>query len=97
MKELVIGTYTIPVDCRAVVRNGQFVEVTKRKNRCLGPNEYRCKDCKHRIKGHTLINSYWETDVCEKKPKVVKNASVKHQLFYSANPYGKPCEYFELK
>ena len=96
MKELEIGKYSFPSDCRAIVHNGQMVEIVKRKSRCLSPTEYRCKDCKHRVKGHTT-SSVWETFVCELKPKPARTNGDRHQMFYSANAYGKPCDSFELR
>ena len=97
MKELEIGTYSIPTDCRVTVLRGR-IEVFKRKAKALGPTEYRCKDCKHRVKGHTSIKSYWETMVCDLKPKAIKNEKlVDHRLYYCAPQYGKPCDNFELR
>lgn len=96
MKELEIGTYSIPADCKATIINGR-IEVTKRK-RELGHTEYRCRDCKHRVKGHPTSNRYWETMVCELRPKAIRSEKpVGHQIYYSAPQYGKTCENFELR
>lgn len=98
MKELEIGTYIIPADCRARVENGR-VEVAKRTgSRSLSSTDYRCRDCKHRVKGHTTTNKWWESYVCDLKPKVIKsNREVGHRIYFCAPPYGKPCENFELR
>lgn len=87
---LEVGEYFIPDDCTAKFV-GRTVVVYKRKSKKLAPTEHRCKDCKHRVKGHTFRQPHYETMVCELKPKE------ENGLFYCAPLYGKPCENFEKK
>lgn len=88
--ELPIGEYFIPDDCTAKFV-GRTLVVYKRKSKKLAPTEYRCKDCKHRVKGYTFRRQHYDTMVCELKPKE------ENGLFYSAPLYGMPCEKFEKK
>lgn len=88
--ELQVGEYIIPDDCTAKLA-GKTVVVYKCKNKKLALTEYRCKDCKHRVKGKCLKAQYYDTMVCELKPKK------ENGLFYCAPLYGKPCEFFEKK
>ena len=90
LDDLKEGEYTIPDDCTAKIV-GRTVVVYKRKSKKLAPNEYRCKDCKHRVKGRTFRRQYYDTMVCELKPKE------ENGLFYCAPLYGKPCKKFEKK
>lgn len=87
--ELKIGEYFIPDGCTAKFV-GRTVVVYKRKSKRLAPTEYRCRDCKHRVKGKTFSRQFYETMVCEEKPK-------QNGLFYCAPLYGMPCENFEKK
>jgi len=87
--ELKIGEYFIPDGC-VVKLVGRTVVVYKRKSKKLAPTEYRCKDCKHRVKGKTFGRQFYDTMVCELKSKG-------NGLFYGAPLYGKPCEKFEKK
>ena len=87
--DLQVGEYFIPDDCTAKFV-GRTLVVYKRKSKKLAPTEYRCKDCKHRIKGHCLKRQRYDTMVCELKPK-------ENGLFYGAPLYGEPCDKFEKK
>ena len=105
--ELTIGIYAIPKDCRAVVlEGGRQIEIRKKKNMPLEPDEPRCCHCKHYVDGHTGLY-HWITKVCDAKPKTLSKAMEKRKanhngykdytLYYAAQRYGKPCEMFELK
>ena len=85
--ELKIGEYTVPEGCTIKIK-GKIVSVYERKNKTLSPTEYRCKDCKHRIKGYCFNNPRYSSWVCELKPK-------SNGLYYCAPLYGKPCDKFE--
>lgn len=87
---LKVGEYFIPDDCTAKFV-GRMVVVYKRKSKKLAPTEYRCKDCKHRVKGKTFVRQFYDTMVCELKPKSEKGT------FYCAPLYGIPCDKFEKK
>ena len=87
--KLLNGEYSIPDGCTAKIV-GRTVVVYERKRKKLSPTEYRCKDCIHRVEGHSLQHQYYRTMVCELKPKG-KN------LYYGAPLYGKPCDNFEKK
>lgn len=89
-RTLKVGEYLIPDGCTAKFV-GRTVMVYKRKSKKLSPTEYRCKDCKHRVKGKCLKAQFYETMVCELKPKSEDG------LFYYAPLYGKPCENFKKK
>ena len=84
------GEYFIP-DGYSVKKVEQTLQVYKSKANRLSEGEYRCKDCKHRVKGKTFGRQYYDTMVCELKPKK------ENGLFYCAPLYGKLCEKFELK
>lgn len=99
MKELPIGVYTIPQDCRAILVKGK-VHVFQKIRNTLAEGEYRCKDCKHYVLGKTTINqsSFRLSYVCEMRPKAVANPCYKERkLFYAALKYGKLCDKFELR
>ena len=85
---LKIGENFIPDGCVAKLVGRKEV-VYERKSKKLSPTEYRCKHCKHRIKGHWYKKQYFDSWVCELKPKG-------EGLFYGAPLYGKPCDKFEL-
>ena len=94
MNELKIGEYLIPEGC-TFKRVGNTIQVYRKKKDKLKVDEYRCKDCKHYVEGHTGSH-FWTTAVCDMKPKKRKCANG-HKLFYMAQKYGKPCELFELR
>lgn len=104
-QELNVGVYIIPEGCTAK-RVGNAIQVYQKKKTKLAPTEYRCKDCKHFVEGHTCF-SRWSTKVCHMKPKEVTERMERKQervarykdykLFYGAQPYGKPCEMFEAR
>lgn len=90
----VVDIIRIPDDCKAVIV-GKTVEIRKRVRNKIDP---RCKDCIHRVRGYTTAQSWYESLVCEMKPKhqpqnVAKGT--KKKLFYSCNPYDKICEHFK--
>lgn len=87
--ELQIGEYFIPDGCTAKLV-GRTVVVYERKSKKLSPTEFRCKDCKHRVKGFCFKKQHYSSMVCELKPKT-------EGLFFGAPLYGKPCEKFEKK
>lgn len=87
---LKVGEYPLPDDCTAKIV-GRTLLVYKRKSKKLSPTEYRCKDCKHRVKGYTFRRQHYGSMVCELKPKG------ENGFFYCAPLYGKPCEKFEKK
>lgn len=88
--ELQEGEYFIPDDCTAKFV-GRTLLVYKRKSNKLSPTDYRCKDCKHRVKGNVFRNLFYDTMVCDLRPKPESG------LFFHASYYGKPCEKFEKK
>lgn len=94
---LSIGEYRIPDGCKATVHNG-VVEISVRRDNRIKEGDWRCKDCKHRIKGKTSINAYYPSWVCALKPKQVRNPRfANRKLYYCANRNDKACENFELK
>ena len=88
METLQEGEYRIPEDLRAVIINPTTIRVQKRKAPKI-EGGYRCKDCEHWVKGHSLKNLYYWTFICEMKPKRTDG------LFYAQPYYGKPCENFK--
>lgn len=87
---LKVGTYLLPEDCTASVVKGEVIVYQKRKS-VLKDGDYRCKDCKFNVKGHTTKNAWYSTDVCLHKPK-------RHPgVYYAVRPYAKPCDKFQLK
>ena len=102
-----IGLYDIPEDCRAkIIEGGRKIEIAKRKDIRLSPDEKRCGHCKHYVSGHAVLN-LWTTTVCNAKPKKLSEALEKRKaahkvyknytLYYGAQRNGKICEMFEEK
>ena len=100
--ELQVGEYFIPKDC-TIRRIGQTIQVYRKRKDRLDVGEYRCKDCKHYVKGYTNAIYYWTTDVCEMKPKAPSKKQLSNpqlanrKLYFAAQKYGKPCDNFELR
>lgn len=99
MKEIKEGVYLIPDNLRAIIKDsGKTLIIQKRKriNPHLKEEDYRCKNCIHRVKGYCYKNIRWyESFVCEMKPKGEGDFGQKY--FYSCSDTGKPCEHFSLK
>lgn len=90
------GQYLIPDGYKATVANG-VVEISIKRDNHIKEGEYRCKDCIHRVQGHSTAN-FLRAWVCELKPKTSRNPiSATQKLFYSAPLYGKICEHFQKK
>lgn len=87
---LKVGTYLLPEDCTASVVKGKVIVYQKRKS-VLKEGDHRCKDCKFNVKGHTIKNAWYSTNVCLLRPK--RHAGV----YYAVRPYAKPCDKFQLK
>lgn len=85
------GSYKVPEGYTAKCVN-RVVHVYKTKRSNIPVGEYRCRDCKHYVRGYSC---YWETIVCDMKPKRVTLDG--KQLYYSAIKYGKPCKDFVLR
>ena len=87
---LKVGTYLLPDDCTVSVVKGKVIVHQKRKS-FLKEGDHRCKDCKFNVKGHTIKNAWYSTDVCLHKPK-------RHPgVYYAVQKYTKICERFQLK
>lgn len=105
MNELQIGEYFIPEGC-TLKRIGNTIQVYRKKVKKLKEGDYRCKDCKHYICGHTCL-SHWTTMVCELRPKELSQALERrkalnkrfkdYKLYRAAQAYNMPCELFEVK
>ena len=89
--ELQIGEYTVPEGLTAKM-TGRVIRVYPSKANVLKKNEHRCKDCKHYGRG--FCGTWYETNVCRKKPKGVKKGV---QQYYHAEKYDRICEHFELR
>lgn len=107
LEKIRIGVYEIPDDCRAVIlESGRKLEVRKKKERSIKPDEARCFRCKHYVSGHSVLH-HFTTMVCDAKPKTLSDALEKikanhpifkdYVLYYSANRYDKACEKYEPK
>lgn len=102
--ELTPGEYILP-DGYSFVRRGQVITVYEKKKKTLAFGEYRCKHCKHFVKGHTAP-SRWLSTVCDLKPKKLSEAAERRKaehpifstytLYYSAKPFDYTCDKFEL-
>ena len=87
---LKVGTYLLPDDCTVSVVKGKVIVHQKRKS-FLKEDDHRCKDCKFNVKGHTIKNAWYSTNVCLHKPK-------RHPgVYYAVRPYAKPCDKFQPK
>jgi len=61
----------------------------------LVEGEYRCKDCKHYVKGFSSNSAWFETNVCE---LLFKRTTKEGRPCYKAvNKYNLPCDKFEHK
>lgn len=90
------GEYAVPSDCRVILSEG-IVSVVKRKRNRLMEGEFRCRDCRHYADGHS-VRLWYATKVCMMKPKTLRygrNTGSDVQMYYAAQPYGKPCPKFE--
>ena len=87
---LKVGTYLLPDDCTVSVVKGKVIVHQKRKS-FLKEGDHRCKDCKFNVKGHTIKNAWYSTNVCLLRPK--RHAGV----YYAVQKYTKICERFQLK
>ena len=87
---LKVGTYLLPDDCTVSVVKGKVIVHQKRKS-FLKEGDHRCKDCKFNVKGHTIKNAWYSTNVCLLRPK--RHAGV----YYAVRPYDKTCDKFQLK
>lgn len=91
------GRYRIPEGYKATIHQG-LVEISVKKDNRIKEGDWRCKDCKHRIKGKSSINAYYPSYVCRLKPKQVRNSRfANRKLYYCANRNDKACENFERK
>lgn len=105
MSELQIGEYIIPDGC-TIRRVGNTIQVYQKVKKKLDAGDYRCKDCKHYVDGHTGLH-YWITKVCDMKPKTLSRLSERgkalhkdfkdFKLYYYTNGYEKPCDKFEAR
>ena len=83
------GEYLIP-DGYTVKKVGRTLKVYKSKSNRLSEGDYRCKDCKHYVKGFDTISGWYETDVCDMIPKRLTKEG---RYAYKAVPkYNLPCE-----
>ena len=88
------GEYTIPEGYTAK-KVGSILQVYKSKKNVLSDGEYRCKDCKHYVKGYSSNSGWCETMVCG---LMLKRTTKKGRPVYkAAQKYGIPCDKFELK
>lgn len=88
------GEYLIP-DGYSVKKVGNTLQVYKSKRNVLPEGEYRCKDCKHYVKGFSLNSGWYETNVCDMQPKRITKEG--RYTYKAAQKYGLPCVKFELK
>ena len=94
MMLLTIGEYRIPDNCKAVVYGNRLQIVAKSIPQL---KNLRCKDCKHYSQGFVSINAEQSSFVCHMKPKNCKHKELNIEIYYSAMPYAKPCNYFEKR
>lgn len=88
------GEYMIP-DGLSIKKVGRILQVYKSKTNRLSEGEYRCKDCKHYVRGYSSNSAWFETMVCE---LLYKRSTKEGRPYYKAvNKYAKPCDKFELK
>lgn len=88
------GEYMIP-DGLSIRKVGRILKVYKPKDNRLSEGEYRCKDCKHYVRGFSSNSAWYETMVCE---LILKRTTKEGRPCYKAvNKYKKPCEKFELR
>ena len=82
-------------DGLSIRKVGKTLQVYKSKSNRLSEGEYRCKDCKHYVKGFSNNSAWYETMICE---LTYKRTTKEGRTCYKAvNKYAKPCGFFELK
>lgn len=94
MRTIEEGEYLIP-NGYSVKRVGDKLTVYKSKRNVLKVGEYRCKDCKHYVKGFSTNSGWYETMVCEENPKRITNDG--RYTYKAVQKYGMPCYKFEWK
>ena len=88
------GNYLIPDGC-TITRSGNILSVRKKICNKLTEDEYRCKDCVHRVKGYSLNSGHYPTMVCEELPKREGKDGI--MRYKAVTKYGLPCTKFEKK
>ena len=86
------GEYLIP-DGYSVKKVGKTLQVYKSKSNRLDKDEYRCKDCKHYVRGYSSNSAWYETMVCDLTLK--RTTKEGRQCYKAVNKYAKPCGFFE--
>lgn len=101
MEEIKPGLYIVPDGYRVVLKDHNRAIEIREKER--NPEGYRCKDCRHFVRGYTSYHEY-TTTVCDLKPKTLSEAMRKSiaairfgdkQLYYHVTKYDKTCSKFE--
>lgn len=96
-KELQPGSYQLPNNCKAFVRNGKVIVSLKHGVADIP----RCRDCQHCIRAKKQYNQWYTSPVCELQPKTNRgynNPEVKRQQrYYSVRPCDAACERFTPK
>lgn len=91
MTKLDYGEYLLPGGCK-VERNRDTLVI--RESRRGAVTEPRCRDCKNFKRGYSTTSIRYMGNICEMKPKTTYKD---RQIYFAANPYGKPCDMFEPK
>jgi hypothetical protein len=92
--ELKEGTYTLPPELKAVVRNGDKVIVTKRKKREVA-DALHCRQCAYQRIGKKCTQHQWhESPYCVARPKRINGES---GYFYCAPDNKVACYLFKAK
>ena len=93
------GKYDIPHGYIVkVLPGGRHLWIKPRHKHTLAPDDYRCRDCVHQVKGYTGVTSYRPTKVCELRPKRLKTPTRTLQaVFYAAHNLDHICKRFQLR
>ena len=88
------GEYMIP-DGLSIKKVGRVLQVYRSKANHLSEGEYRCKDCKHYVRGFSSNSAWYETMVCDLLYK--RSTKDGRPCYKAVNKYAKPCDKFVLK
>lgn len=97
MTTLTTGVYSLPPDCKAMVRDGKVIVTAKKKVIDRVP---RCRECKHFALGQSKHSQRYPSPVCLMRPKENGNTGypegVRSQTrYYSTLDCNKACDKFE--
>ena len=94
MMKISPGEYELP-EGHTATRMGKYLIVRPLTSHVA---DHVCLLCKNRVEGKWMDRQWFRSFVCEKKPKLRSDGSVKKGLFYAVKDYGgKDCPMFKKR